>query len=65
MDRRQGEILLVLAAAAITLVVIQQVRGHIRETLLLTIEGTVGLILAGLLIALTGGALSPFAFTLA
>ncbi len=62
---RQGEILLVLAAAAITLVVIQQVRGHIRETLLLTIEGAIGLVLAGLLIALTGGALSPFAFTLA
>ena len=61
----QGPILLVLAAAAITLLVISQIRGRVRETLLLTIEGTVGLVLAGMLIALTGGALSPFAFTLA
>jgi diguanylate cyclase (GGDEF)-like protein len=62
---RQGEILLVLAVAAITLVVISQIRGRIRETLLLTIEGALGLLLAGLLIAFTGGATSPFAFTLA
>ncbi len=61
----QGEILLVLAFAAITLVVISQIRGRIREPLLLTIEGAIGLLLAGLLIAFTGGATSPFAFTLA
>ena len=34
------------------------------ETLLLTIEGAIGLGLSGMLIALTGGAMSPFAFTL-
>ena len=62
---QQGPILLVLAAAAITLLVIQGLRDRIRETLLLTIEGAIGLVLAGMLIALTGGALSPFAFTLA
>ena len=62
---QQGPILLVLAAAAITLLVIQALRDRIRETLLLTIEGAIGLVLAGMLIALTGGALSPFAFTLA
>ena len=62
---RQGQILVLLAIAAITLLVIQQLRGRVRETLLLTIEGAIGLVLAGMLIALTGGALSPFAFTLA
>ena len=61
---QQGAILVLLAIAAITLLVIQQLRGRIRETLLLTIEGAIGLGLAGMLIALTGGAMSPFAFTL-
>jgi diguanylate cyclase (GGDEF)-like protein len=60
-----AQILVVLAAAAITLLIVQQARDHVRETTLLTIEGFVGLVLAGMLIALTGGALSPFAFTLA
>ena len=61
---QQGAILVLLAIAAITLLVIQQMRGRIRETLLLTIEGAIGLGLSGMLIALTGGAMSPFAFTL-
>ncbi len=63
-NARQTQILLLFAVAAATIVVIQWLRGRVREPLLLAIEGTLGLVYAGLLIALTGGALSPFAFTL-
>ncbi len=62
---RQGPILLVLAAAVgATLVLNELVRGRIPDAGLLAAEGATGLGFAGLLVALTGGALSPFFFAL-
>ncbi len=62
---RQGPILLVLAGAAIaTLVLHQRPLERIPDSWLRTIEGATGLLFAGLLVALTGGAFSPFFFAL-
>jgi diguanylate cyclase (GGDEF)-like protein len=62
---RQGPVLLVLATAVgATLVLNELVRGWIPDAWLLAAEGATGLGFAGLLVGLTGGALSPFFFAL-
>jgi diguanylate cyclase (GGDEF)-like protein len=51
-----------LGAALTTLVLRRVVRGHLPDAAFFALEGGTGLAFAGVLIALTGGALSPFAF---
>ncbi len=60
---RKVQILVVLAATALASLVLRRlIRGWVPEVAMLAIEGAVGLVFAGMLIALTGGALSPFSF---
>lgn len=64
--RQQGVILALLAMAAVyTFVIHELLPARVRTTRLLAIEGVLGLVFGGLLVALTGGAFSPFSPVLA
>ncbi len=61
----QGPILLVLAGAGIYEFVLHElVPDRIPDTAMLVAEGAMGLVFTAVLVALTGGALSPFFFAL-
>lgn len=62
---RQGPILVVLATAGLYTFVLHDIlQPRVPPPVLLVGQGATGLVLAALLIALTGGALSPFTFAL-